>query len=575
MPPVDFQKIETMLIGVSRPGRYLGNEWNVVKKDFDAAVVKIALCFPDAYEIGMSHLGFKILYHLLNEQPGVVCERVFTPWLDMQGLLKREEIPIFSLESKRPLVDFDIVGFSLGHELNYTNVLAMLSLAGIPLKSVQRADNFPLIIAGGVCVVNPEPLADFIDAFFIGEAEEGILEIVSKYQSVKVSSEKNSKQVLLSELAKIEGVYVPSFYEVSYNDDNTIKSFTPKYDFASAIIKKRIVKDFENSYYPVKQIVPYVQIVHDRISLEIMRGCPNRCHFCQATSVYRPVRLRSLDKVLQLAEQAYELTGYDEISLVSLSTGDHPQAREMVSNLIDRFNARKVGVSLPSLRAEDMLNALPQLISSIKKTGLTFAPEAGSQRLRDFVNKRLDIEKLHACINEAAKNGWQRIKLYFMIGLPSETEEDIALIAELVSKISRRDPAAGRPPISVTVSVSFFVPKPHTKFESEPMLGMSQIKHRQEFLQKVLRIKGAELKWHDIQMSFLEAVLSRGDRRVSEVLLKAFELGARFDSWHEGFNFSIWQKAFEETGVNPDFYLYRPRNNGEILPWAHINVNFP
>jgi len=559
--------IEKLLENVQRPARYIGSEWNVVKKDFDACSVKVALCFPDAYEIGMSHLGFKILYHLLNEQKGVVCERVFTPWFDMQEVLKREGVKLFSLESKRPLTDFDIAGFSLGHELNYTNVLSMLSLAGIPLKSSGRSDNFPIIVGGGVCCVNPEPMADFFDAFLIGEAEEAVLEIVEK---VKRKKEKGKSEIL-KDLAKIEGMYIPSFYDVEYNDDKTIKSFKPKDASVPAKIKKRIVKDFENSYYPVKQIVPYIQVVHDRISLEIMRGCPNRCYFCQATSFYRPLRLRSAQSLLELAEKTYKETGYDEISLVSLSSGDHPQILEIVENMTKRFAGRKVSLSLPSLRAEDILGSLPRLISTIKKTGLTFAPEAGTQRMRDSINKRLDIEKLYACVIEAAKNGWRHVKLYFMIGLPGEKEEDIAGIAELAAKISRPDQALGKPPISVTVSVSYYVPKPHTPFELEPMADTATLKERQALLQKAIKNKRAELKWHNAEMSFIEAVFSRGDRRLSEVVLKAHELGARFDSWREGFNLQLWKGAFNSAGVDPDFYLYRKREKNEILPWSHID----
>ncbi len=559
--------IERLLENIQKPARYIGGEWNSVKKDFDSARVKVALCFPDAYEIGMSHLGLKILYHLLNEAKGVVCERVFMPWFDMQERLRKESALLFSLESKRPLSDFDIIGFSLEHELNYTNVLAMLSLSNIPLRSAERGAEYPLVIAGGICCVNPEPMADFFDAFFIGEAEEGILEIIEKITNYKLqinpkSQIPNSKTQILKELSKIEGVYVPSFYDVKYNDDGAIKSFTPKDASVPAVIKKRIVKDFENAYYPIKQIVPFIQIVHDRISLEVMRGCPNKCKFCQATAVYFPVRLRSADKILELAEKTYQATGHDEISLVSLSTGDHPQILEIVRGLTDRFISRRVSISLPSLRAEDMLRSLPELISSIKKTGFTFAPEAGSQRLRDSLNKRLDITKLYDCAAQAAKNGWRRVKLYFMIGLPGETEEDLSQIKELVKNI----------PAQKTISVSYFVPKPHTDFETESMVDMESLKQKQEFLCRALKVKGVDLKWHDINMSFLEAVLSRGDRRASAVILRAYELGARFDSWKEGFNSQIWQKAFESSGIDPGFYLYRKKGQDEVMPWKHIQV---
>jgi len=571
MQDIDYKKIENILERVLKPGRYLGNEWNVVKKDFDTTAVRFALCFPDLYEIGMSHLGFKILYHLLNDQPDVVCERVFTPWVDLQDILRQEGLQLFSLESKRPLKDFDIIGFSHQHELNYTNVLNMLNLAGIPLRASQRDDSCPIIIGGGVCSFNPEPMADFFDAFFIGEAEEGILEIIREVKSKKEKGK--SKDQLLKELAKIKGIYVPSFYEVKYNQDQTIKSFSPKDKSVPSVIIKRIVKDFEHSYYPTKQIVSYIQIVHDRISLEIMRGCPNRCHFCQASSIYWPRRERSSEKILQLAEEAYQATGYEEISLVSLSSGDHSQIVEIVENLVDRFKSRNVSISLPSLRAEDMLCYLTKLISSIKKTGLTFAPEAGSQRLRDSINKRIDMEKLYTCVAEAAKNGWQHVKLYFMIGLPQEKEEDLIAVGELVDKISRPDRLINKPRVAVTVSVSFFVPRPHTIFELESMADVSTIKEKQVILSKVLKGRGLNLKWHDMQMSFLEAVLSRGDRRLSEVMIKACELGAKFDSWKEHFNFNIWQEAFKAVDIDPGFYVYRKKDKTEILPWSHISCN--
>ena len=575
--------IEKLLEKVQKPARYIGNEWNASKKDFDSAKLNVALCFPDLYEIGMSHLGFKILYHLLNEQEGIVCERFFTPWSDMRHVLKEQGMPLFSLESRRALADFDIIGFSIAYELSYTNILSILSLSGIPFRACERGDNFPIIIAGGVSCFNPEPIAEFFDAFFIGEAEEGILEIINTIRKFQIPNSKlqtnskfqitNYKQNVLRELAKIEGVYIPSFYDVSYNGDGTIKSFTPKESAAPPKIKKRIVADFENSYYPTRQIVPYIEIVHDRISLEIMRGCPNMCYFCSASAIYWPARRRSLDMILKQAEETYAATGYDEISLVSLSSGDHPQILQIAQELVARFKPRGISISLPSLRAEDMLSGLPQLISSIKKTGLTFSLEASSQRLRDYINKRLDFEKLYNCISQAAKSGWRHVKIYFMLGLPTETDEDSIAIAELIDKISRPDMNIGKPAISVNVSISIFVPKPHTVFQLQPMLDLDTIKNHQAYLQKSLRFKGAVLKWHDSRVSFLEGVLSRGDRRLSSVILKAHELGARFDGWKECFDLTIWQEAFKQTGIDPAFYLYRQRSPDEILPWSHIDCS--
>ena len=542
--------LEEILPEVMKPGRYIGGEWNAVTKDFDAQEVKFCLCFPDTYEIGMSHLGSKILYHLLNEQEGVCCERAFAPWVDMEELMRKKGLALFSLESKRPLRDFDIVGFSLSYEMNYTNVLNMLDLAGIPFKAKDRGEEYPLVIAGGACVGNPEPMSQVFDAFLIGEAEEAALEMLQVFKEKKVPGTFFSKNELLKRWSKIEGVYIPQF---------------PKR------IKKRIVRDFENAYYPTRQIVPYIQIVHDRISIEVMRGCPNRCAFCQATSIYSPCRTRSPETVLRLARETFSHTGYDEVSFVSLSTGDHPKILQIIKEAIAEFKDKGVSVSLPSLRIETMISELPTLIASIKKTGLTFAPEAGSERLRSVINKNIRIKKLDECVVETAKAGWRRVKLYFMIGLPSETDKDIEKIAELILAVANPNKDKNKPAVSVTASISPFVPKPHTPFQWEPMESQQALYNKRGILKKGIHKKSIKLKIHDIELSFLEAVLSRGDRKLADVIMLAWRKGAKFDGWQEFFKYQLWGEALRDCNIDPHFYVERKRDFKEILPWDHID----
>lgn len=563
--------LDELLLTVRKPGRYVGGEWNAVKKEWTADKVKFLLAFPDVYEIGMSHLGIKILYGILNDRPDVLCERVFAPWIDLEKVLRDNAISLFSLESRKSLKEFDIVGFSLAYELSYTNVINMLDLGGIPIKSSDRRDSDPVVIAGGPCCYNPEPMAAFIDAFVIGDGEDVIGEIIDAYSKEKGASG-YSRKGLLRKLAAIEGVYVPSLYSVEYNDDRTIKSFAPAEPGVPAVIKKRAVRDLDRAYYPTKQIVPNIEVVHDRITIEIMRGCKHACLFCEAQATYRPCRERSKATILDLARKAYDDTGYDEISLLSLSSGDHSEIIEIVKELNREFKDRYVSLSLPSLRVEDILKHLPTLISEVKKSGLTFAPEAGSARLRTVINKKIDIDKLFEAVRESFRMGWRRVKLYFMIGLPSESDADISEISSLVNKISNLKREVDSRPADVAVSVNAFIPKPHTSFEREGMDGAQNLGHKKELLRNGLRSKFIELSFHPVGVSRLEAVFSRGDRRLGEAVLLAWSYGARFDGWQEIFAPDLWSKSFDVLGMDPDFYSSRPRGKEEKLPWGFVGI---
>lgn len=571
MNAIDTKQLEEILLTVSKPGRYLGNEWNVTKKDLSRVNVKFALAFPDIYDVGMSYLGFRIIYGVLNNREDIACERVFAPWVDFEEKLRTNNIPLFSLESKIPIKDFDIIGFSLNYELNYTNVLNMLDLAGIPLRSKERDADYPLVIAGGPCAFNPEPMAEFIDAFIIGDGEEVALEVVDVYKETSPPRQERlqagrgnqpapacvtkggpgstarpgigtaeragetRKEKLLKELANIEGVYVPSY---------------PKE------IKKRIVKNLDGAFYPTKEIVPYVQVIHDRITLEIMRGCPFNCKFCQASAFYKPVRLRSKEKILELAKETYRNTGYEEISLLSLSSGNYPGIISLLSDLTDEFKDLGIGISLPSLRSEDILKSLPSLIVKTRKTGLTFAPEAGSERLRKYINKDIDIEEIVLACDEAFRLGWRLVKFYFMIGLPTETYEDLEGISNFIHTILNLKKDA-----EISVSINSFVPKTHTPFENEKMDDPDMLIDKQKFLRERLRNRRIKLKFHDIRLSFLEGKFSHPDKAMSEVIYVAWRKGARFDSWREFFNFEIWREALKEVGLDrSDSICYTLKN---------------
>ena len=550
---------------VTKPARYTGGEWNSIIKDWDKTGIRIALSYPDVYEIGMSNIALPILYELLNRQPDVLAERVYAPWVDMEAALRARGIPLFSLESQRPLRDFDIIGFSLGYELTYTNVLNMLDLAGLPVLSADRNDSHPLIIAGGGCALNPEPMADFIDLFVIGEGEEVVLELVDCLREWKGS--RAGKEQLLRQAATIAGIYVPAFYQVEYAGD-LINSITPTVAEAKPSIQRRLVNKLPP---PVtRPVVPYIETVHDRGAIEIQRGCSCGCRFCQAGMIYRPVRERPHDEVLQTAGELITNCGYDEVSLVSLNTSDYAGISEVVTGLSRRYP--NLALSLPSLRLDDFSVKLLDSLPTRSKTGLTFAPEAGSERLRRVINKNITEDSLREAITTAMERGWTSFKLYFMVGLPSETRQDIEGIIEMVEKVrSLGKQASGKKP-QLRVSVATFVPKPHTPFQWVAQEDDEQLNARHEMLKQGVQRKGTRLSWNDPKLSLLEAALSRGDRRLGRVIHGAWKLGATFDAWTERFNYENWRRAFAEAGLDPGFYARRQRSLDEALPWSHIDV---
>lgn len=568
--------LSELLLTVQKPARYIGGEWNAVKKEWTDDKVKVLLAFPEVYEVGMSFLGLKILYGILNKRGDCLAERVFSPWPDFEEALRKNNISIFSLESRRPIKEFDIIGFSLAYELNYTNVLNLLDLGSIPVKSSERSDKEPLIIAGGPACFNPEPMAEFVDAFVIGDGEEAIAEIVEVYKKfVNRESCIVDRKKLLRELAQIQGVYVPSLYEVRYNNDKTIKSFLPKEKNVPEKIRKRVVRYLDNSFYPADQIVPYIQVVHDRIMLEIMRGCKHACKFCQAGTTYRPRRERSKEKILELARETYSKTGYEEISLLSLSSGDHSNIREIIEGLNGIFKERGVSISMPSLRVEDILSELPILLSQVKKANLTFALEAGSECLRKSINKNINIEALLKVLKESFRAGWQKVKLYFMIGLPAEKEEDLTAITELLYKISNSRREIDGKDAYVTASINAFVPRPHTPFQWQAMENIDLLNKKKDLLRMNTRSRMIELDFHSFQMGYLEAVFARGDRKLSRVLCEAWQAGLKFDGWKDFFNFDLWLQSFKKNDIDPDFYAGRLRNRDEILPWDFIDIGIP
>lgn len=568
---MDIKKIlfEELLDNVEKPGRYTGKEFNEIVKEGDMSTVKIALAFPDLYEIGMSYLGFKILYEIINKIDGALAERVFSPAVDMEKLLRERKIPIFSLETYRPLNTFDIVGFTIQHELCYSNILNLLELGQIPLRSEERKEDAPLIIAGGPGTFNAEPLSAFIDLFVIGEGEEIVGEIIEVYKRWK--DKKQSRAKLLEELAHLKGIYVPSFYKVTYLKDGRVESVTPKKETYHSVIKKRIISNFDQVPYPLFPVVPNIDVVHDRITLEIFRGCTQGCRFCQAGMIYRPVREKSVNTLLELAEKILSHTGYEEISLSSLSSSDYSEIERLITRLVDRFKEKGVGVSLPSLRIDSFSVALAQQVQRVRKTGITLAPEVGTQRLRDVINKNVQEEDLYSSIEAAFKGGWRKIKLYFMVGLPTETEEDVEGIVRLVSKVDRMGREITGRKISINISVSAFVPKPHTPFQWEAQEERDILSKKIRYLKNRLNWRNISFSYPDINRIYLEAVFARGDRRLGEVLERAHYLGCKFDAWREHFNFETWQQAFNESGLNMEFYANRVRQEDEILPWDHIS----
>ena len=565
--------IEDLFVNVHRPAQYLGNEWNASKKDFNSCAVSFALGFPDLYEVGMSNLGVRIIYGVLNNLPGVVCERFFALEADMEASLKNAKRRLFSWESNQELISFDMLGFSLGSELNYTNVLSILDLAGLPLTSALRNQEYPLVIGGGPCTLNPEPMAEFFDLFIIGEAEEAIVELLDLYRKHKddYKAAKLTKEDLLVELSKVEGVYAPSLYQADYKVTGELASFTPRFASLPLKIKKRIVDDLDSAYFPCNWMVPYVQTIHDRVTLEIMRGCPNRCRFCQARSQYYPLRIRSKEKIISLAKLAQASSGYEELSLAGLSVGDYPGIETLVSDLTSNFSQQAVNLSLPSLKARALLGNVSTLIAKIKKTGLTFAPEAGTAKLRQAMAKDFSEEEFFQAIVQAYKVGYQHLKLYFLIGLPGEQQEDLQGIIDFSQAASDEKRKVNGSAAQINISINPLIPKPHTPLQWQKMDSIEAIKEKQNYLKSHCKNRRLKFNFHDCQMGFLEGVLSRGDRRLGEVILSAYKKGAKFDAWSNHFSFSRWMEAFSESGINPQKYLDE-KPTADVLAWDFIDT---
>ena len=563
-------KIEKLLLNVKTPSRYIGGELNSVVKDKNKVDMRFAFCFPDTYEIGMSHLGMKILYSLTNERENFWCERVFAPDVDFEKLMRENDIPLYGLESLEPIKDFDFIGFTIQYEMCYTNILNMLELAGLPVKAKDRTSLSPIVIGGGPCVCNPEPIAEFFDMFILGEGEEVNLEVYDLY--VEMKKKGTSKTEFLEAAAKIEGVYVPAFYDVAYEDDGRVKSFTPNNPNASPTIKKRIIKDMSKVYYPDKFVVPYCEIVHDRAIVEVLRGCIRGCRFCQAGYIYRPLREKNTGVICNETKCLCESTGYEEVSLSSLSTSDHSDIENMLVKLSNYTEEEKINLSLPSMRIDRFSKELMDQIQKVRKSGLTFAPEAGTQRLRDVINKNITEDEIFRACKLAFDGGYTAVKLYFMLGLPTETDDDIRGIAELAKKIcdlfyQNPNRPRGRH-IQISISCATFVPKPFTPFEFEPQATEEEIKHKQEVLLDATRgNRNVNVSWSKYRVSVLEAVLARGDRRISSVIYDAWKSGCKFDSWDEYYNYNAWCEAFGKNGLDMNFYACRKREYDEVFPW--------
>ena len=569
------EKIDQVMMKVTKPVHYIGGEFGSVMKDPSKVDVRYAFLFPDTYDVGMSHLGMKILYHTINRRDDAWCERVFSPWVDMEQQMRQNDIPLFTLESRTPVRDYDILGVTLQYEMSYSNILAALDLAGLPLRAEDRTSG-PFVVCGGPCAYNPEPLAPFVDFFVLGDGEVSTHEYIDVYKEWKASGRPRGD--FLKMVVGIKGVYVPSFYDVTYGENGVLQSVTPKPGTnAPKLVMKALVNDLTAADYPEKLIVPYGEIVHNRIMLEIFRGCTRGCRFCQAGMIYRPVRERSMDRLLELAERLVNATGYDEISLMSLSSGDYSCLPELAREMVKRFYEKRVSISLPSQRIDTFLTETLKETQKVKKTGLTLAPEAGTQRLRDVINKGVTEEDLLRSVRDAFEQGWSAVKLYFMIGLPTETDEDalgIAALADKVRGVYFSLPKAQRAPgFRVTVSASVFVPKPFTPFQWCAQARREDIERRQQLIKReISRMKGVEFKYHAMDLSWLEAAFALGGRPMADVLERAYRLGCRFDGWNDQFRFDLWLKAFEETGVSPEFIVNRDKPLDECLPWDHLDA---
>lgn len=569
-----YPRIEPFLASVKAPAQYVGGEINAVVKDHAAARVRVAMCFPDTYEIGMSHLGVQILYGLLNREPGMLCERVFAPWSDMEAKMRERGIPLFSLETHTPVRDFDVLGFSLQYEMCFTNVINLLDLAGIPRRTAERRRSDPLVIAGGSCAFQPEPIAEFVDLFVLGDGEDRMMEIARAAAEMRGAFD--DRRAYCREVVKrVPNVYAPCLYDVDYRADGRIASIVPNDDAAPMFVQRATVEDFENSYFPVKPVVPSIECVHERINLEVMRGCPHACRFCQAGTIKLPVRARSVETLYRLALETFRNTGFDEIALTSLSTADYPHLEELVARLKGEFDARKVGLSLPSLRVNERIRNIPGILNTIRKAGFTMAPEAGTERMRKVIHKLIKDEDLYAAATAAYREGWDVIKVYYMIGLPHETMEDIDATCAAIQKTSDCARATTNRAGELNVTVSPFVPKAHTPFQWEPMATPEHFRDVKKRMYSRVRGKKIHLKIHDCERAWIEGVVSRGDRRLAPVLESAVAAGCAFDAWDEKFDYRRWLDVFAKHGLDPAAHNFRERGEDEVFAWDHLDGGPP